>query len=187
MLISGSYQTDLRRLHSQQQRWGTSGNRYAAPIYHWAKECGAKGILDYGAGKGSLKHALGVYSIPVAEYDPGVIGKDSKPAPADCVVSTDVLEHIEPEYVDATLAYIAGLTKVCGWHLIALYKAGARNNLSDGRNAHLSLFPPEDWMQRINTAFTGFHIEHEIVQRTHPKRLNRRPKPAMIVKLRRKE
>ena len=38
-------------------------------------------------------------TFEIKEYDPAIPGKDSLPEPADIVVCSDVLEHIEPNYL----------------------------------------------------------------------------------------
>lgn len=183
MSLSTEYQNQLRTLH-QRPGWGTTGHRYAYEILSWARLWECRDILDYGCGKGTLGKALGAEGADVREYDPGIPGKDAEPSPADCVVSTDVLEHVEPDQIDATLAQLARLTKRAGWHLIAQYPASSKDQLPDGRNAHLSLLSTEEWLARFKRAFPDADVQ--IRDYVRPNREGRARKPACIVTIQRK-
>lgn len=102
-------------------------------------------ILDYGCGKGTLGAALG---FAIQEYDPAVAGKDTAPAPADIVVCTDVLEHIEPDRLEAVLDDLQRLTRRVLYVHVATVPA--HKTLSDGRNAHLIVEPWSWWRERMN-------------------------------------
>lgn len=106
---------------------------------------GTADILDYGCGKGNLAAVL--TEMSVRGYDPAVVEFAAEPQPADIVVCTDVLEHIEPDCVDAVLAHIASLTKSAALLAIACYPAIKK--LADGRNAHLSVHPPRWWGRKL--------------------------------------
>ncbi len=75
----------------------------------------AQSVLDYGCGKGTLAEAV---SFEIREYDPAIAGKDENPLPADLVICTDALEHIEPEYLDAVLVHIASLTRMAAFFVV---------------------------------------------------------------------
>jgi hypothetical protein len=132
-------------------RWGKSGKSHAETIMQFAKEIGAETALDYGSGQGTLKDAI---SLPVQEYDPGIPGKDVLPKPADLIVCTDVLEHIEPDKVDNVLRHLRSLSRKGLFAVIAL--TPAKQILSDGRNAHLSLYSAPWWTDRVSRA--GFVV-----------------------------
>lgn len=140
-LITESYKAQMRQMHVEKSTFGTSGHMRAGDVLHLAVRHNAKTILDYGSGKGTLKHNL---TLPVREYDPGIPGKDSEPSPADLVVASDVLEHIEPECLDSVLAHLVSLTnKVC---YVVVHLTPAQKHLPDGRNAHL-IIENEDWWE----------------------------------------
>ena len=105
-------------------------------------------ILDYGCGKGGLAASL---SWPIKEYDPAIPGKDTSAEPADIVVCHDVLEHIEPEFLDNVLADLARCVKIIGYFTIAM--GPSLDILSDGRNAHLSQHPCEWWRSHLSSYF----------------------------------
>lgn len=89
-------------------------------------------VLDYGCGKGVLGKNL---PFEIQEYDPCIEKFADRPRPADIVVCTDVLEHIEPDCIDDVVADLISLTKKCMFLSIA--NGDAVKKLSDGRNAHL--------------------------------------------------
>jgi hypothetical protein len=87
--------------------------------------------------------------------DKNITGYDPANAEFDCpiddkvydlIYSSDVLEHVEPEFIDQTLAYLSTKSKYI-YHLIAL--SLAKLILADGRNAHLIQETPEWWKQKF--------------------------------------
>lgn len=144
MKISNEYRAMNVMLHLKRPSYGSSGHKWADKIRHMR---GAS-VLDYGCGKGTLAQAL---DFPITEYDPAVPGKTKKPDPHDCVVCTDVLEHVEPEYLDNVLSHIARLMKVSG--LLVIATRPANKTLPDGRNAHLIVEPWEWWEQKLSEFF----------------------------------
>jgi hypothetical protein len=63
------------------------------------------------------------------------------------VVCTDVLEHVEPEYLDSVLDELQRVTRNVGFFVV--HTGAAMNHLPDGRNAHLIQQPPEWWLPKI--------------------------------------
>jgi hypothetical protein len=63
------------------------------------------------------------------------------------VVCTDVLEHIEPEHLDAVLRHVCSLAKKAVFLQIATRPA--KKCLPDGRNAHLTVQSAEWWLAKI--------------------------------------
>ena len=112
-------------------------------------------VLDYGCGQGCLKRAskieLAKMQIDVEwnEYDPCIEKKKATPSPADLVVCTDVLEHIEPKCLDSVLEDLHRCVRRVGFFCIALRKSHG-NTLPDGRNAHLIIEKEEWWMEKLD-------------------------------------
>lgn len=164
---SPKYREVLRASHASVKAWGTGGKGHIATIQNYADEIGAKTLLDYGcghvdpSGHAALARALkDVKSeLDVREYDPGILGKDALPEPADMVVATDVLEHIEPELVYNVIRHIRELAGKGGFLIIALSKA--KFTLTDGRNAHLTIMPAVWWVDQL--VKSGFTIEKQEV------------------------
>ena len=151
-MITDNYKELNRKLHEADPHYGTSGHKYAEPVRELSMY-GRLGILDYGAGKCTLSKVLGP-AYRVTNYDPCVPGLDTRPEPHDVVVCTDVMEHIEPEFVDSVLSDIRALTKQAAFFSIAIRPA--RKTLEDGRNAHVSLKTIPEWKELITKA--GFTI-----------------------------
>jgi len=157
MLISDEYQALIQKMH-RSTNWGDGSHRRAAELALLIRSLGyPRKVLDYGCGKGTLgpalKHVLPY--LEVSEYDPGIPGKDTPPAGKhDLVISTDVLEHIEPECVDDVLANIAAVTGRYFYATIGLELA--KHILPDGRNAHILIRPMEWWSAALKRA--GFVV-----------------------------
>lgn len=97
-----------------------------------------KSICDFGCGKGNLIEVLkeNYPRIQVSGYDPANPKYDYPINDQfyDLLISTDVLEHVEPEYIDETLKFLVDKSTYV-YHKIAL--SPAKLILPDGRNAHL--------------------------------------------------
>lgn len=148
MLISPEYAELNRQLHLSRVVYGCSGMHYVDDAKVVIDRYGCESVLDYGCGKGTFKLALKtICDIPVHEYDPAIKGKDGPPEPADLVVCTDVMEHIEPDCLDAVLHHMCSLAKKAVFLQIATREA--TKCLPDGRNAHLIVQEARWWFDKI--------------------------------------
>ena len=143
MLISETYRELNAQLH-ETHRYGARGDKWADKVVDLVGAYDAKSVLDYGCGKGALKAAIEPQiSASVAEYDPAIPGKETLPVPADLVVCTDVLEHIEPECLSDVVSHLKELTQKVLF--LAVSTRLAVKTLADGRNAHLIVQPAQEW------------------------------------------
>jgi 2-polyprenyl-3-methyl-5-hydroxy-6-metoxy-1,4-benzoquinol methylase len=112
----------------------------------------AKTLLDYGCG--SMRNLVKVLDCDVAYegYDPAVPEFASDPEPADVVVCIDVLEHIEPECLDAVLDHLR--SKTIRHAFLTIHTGPAVKVLSDGRNAHLIQQPAAWWLPKLMQRWT---------------------------------
>ena len=149
MLISAEYRELNRQLHNERPDYGISGQKWAPIVAELMREYSCTSVLDYGCGKRTLEQALG---IKVQNYDPCIEGLDGKPSPADLVVCTDVLEHIEPECVDEVLDDIKRCTRKLAFLTVAT--GPAKKHLPDGRNAHILVRPYTWWLPQFWERFT---------------------------------
>lgn len=148
-LISRDYARLNAKLHQAQQFYGTSGGKWAPMVRALARYAGTRTLLDYGCGKQTLAQAMGPH-FSVTPYDPGIPGLEALPSPHDVVVCGDVLEHIEPDRIDAVLAHLAQLTDTVLF--IVLSTRPAVKTLEDGRNAHQIIEPPQWWLDKLTAA-----------------------------------
>lgn len=147
-LIDKEYQQQLNKMHKDGRF--ENGHKAYKIIEKFFEEYEPTDVMDFGCGKGALVASIKqLHPTVVAEgYDPG--NPDFAKLPDrtfDAVVSTDAIEHIEPEYLDETLRMLGNKIQRCGFFRIACYPA--KKNLPDGRNAHLVVQPPEWWRERI--------------------------------------
>lgn len=154
-MITEEYRKQLVELH-QTQRWGTGGRKFVPDVIRVIDQLKLvePTLLDYGAGEQTLEHTLRevLPSVRVTSYDPGIPGIDTRPKGTwDIVVCTDVLEHVEPQYVDDTLVLLRKLTgKVA---ILNIATRPAKTILPDGRNAHLTVHPEKWWAEKLNRHF----------------------------------
>jgi hypothetical protein len=146
--LSDDYLAMQRQLHERED-YGVSGAKRANTVVRLVGNLKTNSVLDYGCGKGLLAKEL---PFPIWEYDPAVPGKDEPARPADLVVCSDVLEHIEPEFLDATLSDLARVTLKVGYFVI--HTGPAAKSLPDGRNAHLIQKDEAWWKRRLGRFFS---------------------------------
>lgn len=144
-LISEEYRRLNAELHVSNPAYGCSGAKWAGHVAKLVEDSGAQTILDYGCGKQTLARTLP--HLDIKGYDPAIYGLDTIPEPADFVVCGDVLEHIEPEYLDAVLDDLQRVTKK--WLFLTVAMGPAIKVLADGRNAHLIQEPQDWWLPKI--------------------------------------
>lgn len=166
--ISDHYKEQNRLFHEEEKKrgkpWGVSGRKYIKEARSFAKEIGAKTILDYGCGSCTL--GRGLYDeFDIREYDPAIPEKENGRTPSDLVVNTDVMEHVEPEYIDNALLDIYGLAqKGC---FFAIATVGCHEWLPDGTNAHLTVKGGKWWLDRfhkLNIPIDRYVIEQKKVK-----------------------
>lgn len=126
-------------------------HKWAVTVASMHKE--GETILDYGCARRRLRHTLSQGAdelLPfLSEYDPGVPGKDSPPEPADIVVCTDVLEHVETECLDDVLAHIKSLTKRIA--LVVISTKPSDMTLPDGTAQHKLVMTRDWWEDKLAT------------------------------------
>lgn len=176
--ISENYKKQLQSIHES----SPFGKRSKLPKHldKFIDKIRPASILDFGCGKGRLIDRLleDYPHISVSGYDPGN-KKFDKPLDdvfVDLLISSDVLEHVEPEHIDQTLQYLSTKSKYI-YHLIAL--SPAKLILPDGRNAHLIL-ESKDWW-RAKFVNLGYNIIKEDYME-HWKTPKGRTEPMLIKK-----
>lgn len=108
-LLSDEYRELNAELHRREPTYGTTGRRYVDLVRGLARKFNARHVLDYGCGKCDLSAAL-QSEFEIRNFDPALPGLDARPDPADVVACIDVLEHVEPEYLDNVLTDLKRLT-----------------------------------------------------------------------------
>jgi hypothetical protein len=151
-LIS-EYMTDQNEdLHTILEEYGTFSGKWAKGINSIKTKYNIESMLDYGAGKQTLKeHFPDIHS-----YDPGIPAISSLPFPADLVICTHVLEHVEPELLDNVLQHIFELTKKV--FLISVNDGPSNKFLPDGRDSNLIQEDMFWWRSVLEDHFSSFDI-----------------------------
>lgn len=180
MAITDDYQEQLRQVHQQRRpdkKWGTTGARNAgSEVVRAIQGRGdIKTVLDFGAGQGSLEQYVQASSdcheVVWTNYDPSHAGIDKLPTGNfDLIVSSDVLEHVEPELIDETVEWMQAHSDRAMWHHIACDPCGLI--LPDGRNAHLITERLEWWLPKFDIPGWGVMYTADCVvrKRSHMRR-----------------
>jgi hypothetical protein len=156
-LISPDYREQLMRKHGR-GKWGADGAKHVTNALAYADLLEAETILDYGCGE--MKFAEAMKPRRVSGFDPGVPGREGMPKPCDLLVSTDVLEHVEPEKLNNVLGHMRSVCLKGAYLVIATRPAKAL--LPDKRNAHLIVKPADWWIKGMQIAGWGEIYAQEI-------------------------
>lgn len=143
------YEEHHKKIHG----YGTGGSvkQMAKYIKSESEKQDIKTVLDFGCGKArvwskSFISKLALDSVDL--YDPAIPKYSNIPKGVfDCVICSDVLEHIPFDNIDATLFTIFSKSEkvVFLWISTRLAKA----ILPNGENAHCSVFPKEWWIEKV--------------------------------------
>ena len=158
--ISEEYRDLLHWEHENTPgKWGHTAKMYVNTIVKNSE--GRTNWLDYGAGHGGLGKAVrerfgDTYNI--TEFEPS--RPDSQPPePTEYVVCIDVLEHIEPDFLENVFEDLKRVTVERGYYTISCRLAS--KILKDGRNAHLIVEEPDWWMDRLEKHFDVLEAKYE--------------------------
>jgi hypothetical protein len=151
-LITESYRAQQEALHAT-GAYGTASIKHAGTVTKIINSAKITHLLDYGCGSllNLYKHIKPEHKLTYQAYDPGVPQYSEAPVPAQMVACIDVLEHIEPEYLDNVLDDLVRVTEDLLYCTIHTGPAG--KVLSDGRNAHLIQQPLEWWLPKLMSRF----------------------------------
>jgi hypothetical protein len=152
-LISEEYRRLQTELHRNPE-YGTASVEYAPLIAELLQALNTRELLDYGAGKGRLGITLREMfeeDFVIHHYEPAMPEWSAPPQPCRFVACVDVLEHIEPDFIDHVLDDLQRVTAAVGFFSVGTLPAG--KTLSDGRNAHLIQKPSGWWLPKLLQRF----------------------------------
>lgn len=152
--MTDEYRRLNEELHQRVEVYGSTGHRWKQYVLDLSRQYQTKTLLDYGCGKGALAAAIGD-ELVVTQYDPAVPEHAAMPAPAEGIACTDVLEHIEPEYLSRVLAHILDLAGKFVFFNISTKLDGSKD-MADGSNPHRIVHPAGWWKKTI--AHAGFRV-----------------------------
>ena len=145
-LWTPQYKQLNEQMHIIRPDYGMSGKKYAQKVQMAYLMYGCMSVLDYGCGKTTLADSLPQFKV--TNYDPCIPRWSTRPGPHDLVACTDVMEHIEPEFIDKVLDDIKYLAKKVVFFSISTRPAA--KTLPDGRNAHISIHPYTWWFEKLS-------------------------------------
>lgn len=154
--ISEQYRSQQKELH-QNKKYGAASLSFAPLVVDIMERTGFRSVSDYGAGKCRLRDALSqkISKFDYYPFDPA-FPEYGAPQPAELVTCIDVLEHIEPDYLDTVIKELASITNAVGF--ISIHTGPAKKFLSDGRNAHLIQQPACWWLEKLIPSFDIIQI-----------------------------
>jgi cyclopropane fatty-acyl-phospholipid synthase-like methyltransferase len=141
-----------QHLHQTDPGYALGGTRHAAGIIQFMRRHGYQTVLDYGCGKGALVQALRDAGVKAYGYDPYASGWSMADVPwtVDLIVSTDVIEHLGYMELSVKIPDMLKLA-IAQYHVIdctpAISPVRERMLLPDGRNVHVTLRTPREWVR----------------------------------------
>jgi hypothetical protein len=156
--ISKEYLKQQQELH-ENPGYGVASLTFAPLVAKIINDNKIQSVSDYGAGKKRLLEGLkkaGLKNIEYFPYDPA-FPEYGEPRSADLVCCIDVLEHVEPTYVESVIRDLAAVTTKFGFFSVHVGAAG--KTLSDGRNAHLIQEPSSWWLPKFCNFFDIMHLQ----------------------------
>lgn len=157
-LISASYKAALQEKERTNPWKGTKG-KYAPEVAARIRK--GDRILDFGCARqtlGALLRSTYRFHGEVVGYDPAQPGLDRFPeGKFHIVVATDVLEHIEPQYLIPTLQLLESRCLREMFLVISTRATGC--TLSDGLDHHRIVQPKTWWLETLGAAFPAWSIE----------------------------
>ena len=170
MAISDEYRESMRAHHERLRKdgcpWGSTGMRYTGELVKntLRKHPEVRTVLDYGAGQRTLgKGVCEQYpNLEWTDYDPAVAGIDVLPGGVfDLVVSSDVLEHIEPPLLRKTIQEIGDKARF--YVLLDIPNEGTGGFIETGPYAghdeHLTIEDSEWWELLCTDVLRGFTLD----------------------------
>lgn len=153
MHASPEYVKQQEALHAK-GNYGVTAQKYGPMVSNIIDKLEIDHLLDYGCGSNlSLrKTLLPNREIQYQAYDIGVPEFSGDPIPAEMVTCIDVLEHVEPDYLEDVLDHLEEMTEVVLFASVHMGPAG--KTLADGRNAHLTQEGPEFWLPKFLERFS---------------------------------
>lgn len=158
LTISQEYRKQQQELHRNPE-YGVASLGYAPTVKALMDQFGITSLSDYGAGKCNLRRGLqenGKTDFEYHPYDPA-FPEYGPPRPATLVCCIDVLEHIEPDYLDSVLLDLKDITRELGFY--SIHTGAAAKVLADGRNAHLIQRPSSWWLPKLCQHFEVIHLQ----------------------------
>lgn len=147
-LIDPEYQAQIQSMHAG-GKFDNGAKQYKL-IEPFVQKYQPSTMLDFGCGKGALIREIKTHFPDTLcwGYDPGnPLYAVMPPRTFDAVISTDAIEHIEPEHLADNLALIGSKIERCGFFRIACHPA--KKFLPDGRNCHLIVAEPDWWRVQV--------------------------------------
>lgn len=142
-LISEEYRQLNQELHETDKTWGETNKNLLTMIGNLTNKYNINSILDYGAGKQSLAKFF-ENDHRVKSYDPAIPEISATPEPADLVVCTATLEHVETQYLENVLIDLERCTRIAVF--ITVTTIPSKKILSNGKNPHQIIEPIEWWL-----------------------------------------
>jgi len=115
--------------------------------------CSLVSHLDYSCGKETLANALPQFTVH--GYDPAIPGLDIHPEPRDLFICTNVLEHVEPEFLDMVIDDKASVLSAPGAGFLLLVRSAFHQH------------PKSGWVQSLSGSSTPSTITHIVAHTEH--------------------
>lgn len=150
--LPGYHETldQYREMHAR--AYGASAYLYFEAIAREVLALRPGSVLDYGCGRSDLvAHFWADGMRRIGKYDPAIPQFATMPeGDFDLALCTDVMEHVPMTDVERIFREIRAKARQA---LFTISTVPARAKLPDGRNAHVSLLSPSEWLRWVKDVF----------------------------------
>ena len=141
-----------RQMHESRHYGSSAADLHLDGIAAAVRKVKPTSIIDYGCGRSDLvAHFWNDGARKIARFDPAIPKLEMMPEGTfDLALCCDVMEHIPMASVDRVLVQLRKKSARC---LFTISTKPAHAKLPDGRNAHVTLLRPSEWVEWLKSYY----------------------------------
>ena len=131
-------------VHNKEKEYGKTAIRWVNTVWDIIEKTQCSTILDYGCGKGVISTNIAFF---IKNYDPAIKAFCQMPPKAEFVICINVLECVEPEFLNNVLDHLEFLTEKGAF--IVIDTKPSPITMLNGENEYTNLKSVDEWKSLI--------------------------------------